>query len=158
MNPNSPESASQPADARAAARVLGLSLLILNATTAGEIDAAFETLVRERAGALVVAGDPILTSRRSQIVTLAARHAVPTIAFNRDFSTAGTLISYGNSIPDAYRKCGMYAGRILNGEKPADLPVDQATKFELVINFKTAKALGIAVPNSMQLLADEIIE
>jgi putative ABC transport system substrate-binding protein len=158
VNPNSPESASQPADAHAAARVLGKSVLVLNASTASEIDAAFATLVRERAGALLVGGDPILTSRRAQIVALATRHGVPLFATNRDFAAAGALMGYGNNIPDAYRKVGVYAGRILRGEKPGDLPVDQAAKFELVINMNSAKALGIAVPNSMQLLADEVIE
>jgi putative ABC transport system substrate-binding protein len=158
VNPNSPESASQPADAQAAARVLRKSLLVLNATTASEIDAAFATLVRERAGALLIGGDPILTSRRAQIVALATRHAVPVFGSNRDLAAAGALMSYGNNIPEAYRKAGIYVGRILKGEKPADLPVDQATKFELVINMTTAKALGIAVPTSMQLLADEVIE
>jgi putative ABC transport system substrate-binding protein len=158
VNPNSPESESQPADAHAAARVLGKSVLVLNASTASEIDAAFATLVRERAGALLVGGDPILTSRRAQIVALATRHGVPLFATNRDFAAAGALMGYGNNIPDAYRKVGVYAGRILRGEKPGDLPVDQAAKFELVINMNSAKALGIAVPNSMQLLADEVIE
>jgi ABC-type uncharacterized transport system substrate-binding protein len=158
VNPNSPESASQPADARAAAQALRQTLLVLNASTASEIDAAFANLVRERAGALVVGGDPILTSRRDQIVALAVRHAVPVLGFSRDFTNAGGLISYGNNISDAYRKAGIYAGRILRGENPADLPVDQATKFELVINMKTAKALRLAVPTSMQLLADEVIE
>ena len=158
VNPHSPESASQPADALVAARALKQSLLVLNATMESEIDAAFATLVREQAGALLVGGDPILTSRRHQIVALATRNAVPVIAFNRDWATAGAVMSYGNNIADAYRKAGVYAGRILRGEKPTDLPVDQATKFELVINMKTAKALGLTVPTSMQLLADEVIE
>jgi putative ABC transport system substrate-binding protein len=157
-NPSNPETAFQSADALAAARVLGQSLLVLKATTASEINAAFATLVAQRAGALVVGADPFLTSRRDQIVALAARHGVPAIYFNRENAVAGGLMSYGNDVADAYRKAGVYAGRILKGEKPADLPVDQATKFELVINIRTAKALGIAVPNSMQLLADEVIE
>jgi putative ABC transport system substrate-binding protein len=158
VNPSSPESAEQPADALAATRALKQSLLVLNATTADEIDAAFATLVRERAGALVIAGDPFLTSRRAQIVALATRHAVPTIGFNREWPAAGAVMSYGNNIADAYRKAGVYTGRILRGERPADLPVDQATKFELVINIASAKALGFAVPTSLQLLADEVIE
>ena len=158
VNPSSPELASQPADALAATRVFGQSLLVLNATAASEIDTAFATLVAQRAGALVVAGGPFLSSHRNQIVALAARHAVPTISFNRDFAVAGGLMSYGNDVPDAYRKAGVYVGRILKGAKPADLPVEQATRFEFVINIKTAKALGLAVPNSMQLLADEVIE
>ena len=119
INPNSPESASQPADAHAAARVLGKSVLVLNASTASEIDAAFATLVRERAGALLVGGDPILTSRRAQIVALATRHGVPLFATNRDFAAAGALMGYGNNIPDAYRKVGVYAGRILREKNPA---------------------------------------
>jgi hypothetical protein len=113
---------------------------------------------QQRTGALVVAGDAFLSSRRNQIVALAARHGMPAIYFNRDFAVAGGLMSYGNDIPDAYRKAGLYTGRILKAEKAADLRIDQATKFELVINLKTAKTLGLAVPNSMQLLADEVIE
>jgi ABC-type uncharacterized transport system substrate-binding protein len=158
VNPNSPEAQSQPEDARVAARGLGKSLLVLNATTANDIDAAFATLVQQRAGAVVVGSDSFFTSRRTQIVALAARHGVPTIYFNRDFAEAGGLMSYGNDVKDAYREAGVYVGRILKGEKPADLPISQATKFELVINITTAKALGLAVPTSMQLLADEVIE
>ena len=158
VNPNSPEAQSQPEDARAAARMLGKSLLVLNAATANEIDAAFASLVQQRAGAVVVGSDSFFTSRRTQIVALAARYGVPAIYFNRDFADAGGLMSYGNDVRDAYREAGVYVGRILKGEKPADLPIDQATKFELVINITTAKALGLAVPNSMQLLADEVIE
>ena len=158
VNPSSPEAASQPADALAAVRALGQSLLVLNATTDSEIDEAFATLAERRAGALVVGADPFLTARRAQIAALAARHSVPSISFNRDFAVVGGLISYGNDVADARRKAGIYVGRILKGEKPADLPVEQSTKFELVLNMKTAKALGIPVPNSMQLLADELIE
>jgi ABC-type uncharacterized transport system substrate-binding protein len=157
-NPSSPEASSQPAEALEAARALGHTLLVLNASAVHEIDAAFTTLVRERAGALVVAGDAVLSGRREQIVALAARHAVPAIYFNREFVEAGGLMSYGNDIADAYRKAGVYTGRILKGARPADLPIDQASKFDLVINLKTAKALGLTVPNSMQLLADEVIE
>jgi len=158
VNPNSPEAAFQPADAQAAARVLGKSLLVFKASTASEIDAAFADLVAQRVSALVVGNEPFLTSRRAQIVVLAARHAIPAIYFNRDFAVGGGLMSYGNDVAEAYRKAGIYAGRILKGEKVGDLPVDQATKFELVINVATAKALGLAVPNSMKLLADEVIE
>jgi putative ABC transport system substrate-binding protein len=158
VNPDSPESVSQPADALAAARAFGQSLLVLNASTASEIDTAFATLVQRRADALVIAGDSLFGAKRNQIVALAARHAVPAIFSTRDFAVAGGLMSYGNDVVDAYRKAGVYTGRILKGAKPADLPVDRATKFELVINLKTAKTLGITVPNSMQLLADEVIE
>ena len=142
VNPNSPETASQPADAQAAARVLGKSLLVFKASTASEIDAAFADFVAQRVGALVVGQDPFLTSRRAQIVVLAARHAVPAIYFNRIFAVAGGLMSYGNDVADAYRKAGVYAGRILKGEKVGDLPVDQATKFELVINVDDREGVG----------------
>ena len=158
VNPNSPEAQSQPEEARAAAHGLGKSLLVLNATTANEIDTAFATLVQQRAGAVVVGSDSFFTSQRTQIVVLAARHAIPAIYFNRDFAEAGGLMSYGNDVRDAYREAGVYVARILRGEKPAGLPINQATKFELVINITTAKALRLAVPNSMQLLADTVIE
>jgi putative tryptophan/tyrosine transport system substrate-binding protein len=167
VNPSSPEAASQPAEARAAAHALGKTLLVFNATTVGEIDASFASLVAQQAGAFVVHGDSFLSvvhgdsflsARRHQIVALAARHAVPAIYFNREFVEAGGLMSYGNNIADAYRKAGVYTARILRGAKPADLPVDRASKFELIINLNTAKSLGLSVPNSMQLLADEVIE
>jgi putative ABC transport system substrate-binding protein len=158
VNPNSPEATSQPEDALTAARVLGQSVLVFNVTTAHEIDATFPTLVERRVDAVVVGADPFLTARRSQIAVLAARHGLPAISFNRDFAAAGGLMSYGNDVVNAHRQAGVYVSRILKGAKPADLPVEQATKFELVINIRTAKALGLAVPNSMQLLADEVIE
>jgi putative tryptophan/tyrosine transport system substrate-binding protein len=158
VDPHNPEAASQPSDAQAAARALGHKLLILNATTIAEIDGAFATLVAQRADALVVAGDPFLTSRRDQIVALAARYAVPVIAFSRDWAVAGSLLTYGNNSTASYRKAGVYTGRILRGASLADLPVELDSKFELIINMKTAKALGIAIPNSLQLLADEVIE
>jgi putative tryptophan/tyrosine transport system substrate-binding protein len=158
VNPNSPEAQSQPEEARAAAHGLGKSLLVLNATTADEIDTAFATLVQQRAGAAVVGSDSFFTSRRTQIVALAAQHAIPAIYFNRDFAEAGGLMSYGNDVKDAYREAGVYVARILRGEKPADLPINQATKFELVINIQTAKALRLAVPDAMQMLADTVIE
>jgi putative ABC transport system substrate-binding protein len=152
------ESSSIVSNVQAAARTLGLQLVVLNARTAGDIDTAFAGLVRERAGALVVGAGAFLLSRRAQIIALAARHAIPAIYGFREYSADGGLISYGNDIPDAFRRAGIHTGRILKGDKPADLPVERTTKFELVINLKTAKALGLAVPSSMQLLADEVIE
>ena len=158
VNPNNVELGSQPGDVVQAARKLNRQLYVFNASTDKEIDTAFATLVQRRAVALVVGADPFFNSRREQLVALAARHALPAIYPTREFAVAGGLMSYGNSVTDAYRKAGVYAGRVLKGERPADLPVDQATKFELVINLTTAKAFGITVPNSMQLLADEVIE
>jgi putative ABC transport system substrate-binding protein len=158
VDPHNPEAASQPSDAQAAARALGQKLLILNATTIAEIDGAFATLVAQHADALVVAGDPFLTSRRDQIIALAARYAVPVIAFSRDWAVAGSLLTYGNTAAASWRKAGVYTGRILRGARVADLPVELDSKFELILNMKTAKALGIKIPNSLQLLADEVIE
>jgi ABC-type uncharacterized transport system substrate-binding protein len=155
---NVPDAASLVSEVQAAARTLRLQLAVLNARTASDIDAAFASLVRERASALVVGAGAFLLSRRDQIIALAARHAIPAVYGFREYSADGGLISYGNDIPDAFRRAGVYTGRILKGDKPADLPVERATKFELVINLKTAKALGLAVPSSMQLLADEVLE
>jgi ABC-type uncharacterized transport system substrate-binding protein len=155
---NATDAVSRVSQVQAAARALGLQLVVLNVRTASDIDAAFASLVRERAGALVVGGGAFLLSRRDQIIALAARHAIPAIYGFREYAVDGGLISYGNDIPDAFRRAGVYTGRILKGDKPADLPVEQPTKFELVINLKTAKALGLAVPSSMQWLADEVIE
>ena len=140
---NVPDAASQVSEVQAAARTLGLQLVVLNARTASDIDMAFASLVRERAGALVVGAGAFLLSRRDQIIALAARHAIPAIYGFREYSADGGLISYGNDIPDAFRRAGVYTGRILKGDKPADLPVERTTKFELVINLKTAKALGL---------------
>ena len=129
-----------------AASPLGLQLIFLNASSASEIDAAFTTLVQQRAGALLITDTPFFNGRREQLVSLAARYAVPTIYTFRQFAAAGGLISYASSLTDAIRRAGVYVGRILKGEKPADLPVQQPTKFELVINLKTAKTLGLTVP------------
>ena len=157
-NPNSPSGGSETRDTQAAARALGRNLTILNASAESEIDAAFATLVQQRVDALVVTGDPFFVSRRDKIVALAARHAVPTIYTQREFAAAGGLIGYGTNITDAYRQAGVYTGRILKGAKPADLPVIQPTKYELVINLKTAKALGLEIPATVLALADEVIE
>ena len=141
-----------------AARAIGLQIQVLNASTSGELDAAFATLVRDRADALFVAPDSFFISRRVQFATLTARDVIPATYSDRDIVEAGGLMSYGTDFADMARQVGVYTGRILRGEKPSDLPVVQATKFELVINLRTAKALGLAIPNSIQLLADEVIE
>ena len=141
-----------------AARALGLQIQALNANNGDEIDAAFTTLVSDRADALLVAPDAFFNSRRVQFAILSARHLVPTIYTVRDYAEAGGLISYGTDVTDAVRQQGVYAGRILKGTKPADLPVVQATKFELVINLRTAKALGFEVPATLLSRADEVIE
>ena len=157
-NPKLPESARMPSDAEEAARTLTRQLLVLHASTSSEIDAAFATMRQRRAGALLVGADPFFGSRRQQIVALAARDAIPTMYTNREFVEDGGLISYGNDASDHYRRAGVHVGRILNGASPADLPVDQATKFEFVINLKTARAIGVDMPTSLLLRADQVIE
>ena len=141
-----------------AARALGLQIQILEASTSREIEAAFATLVRGRADALFVTGDGFFSSRRVQFATLAARDRIPTSCSNREMAEAGLLMSYGADNLDMFRQAGLYTGQILQGAKPADLPVLQSTKFEFVINMQTARALGLEVPNALQLLADEVIE
>ena len=158
VNPNSLELERQPALAEQAARSLGWQLHVLDARSETEIDAAFATALLRRAGVGIVGTDPFFFSRRDQIVAQAAHHALPTIYFSGAFVVAGGLISYGNSVSDAYRRAGVQTGRILQGATPNDLPVDQATKFELVINLKTAKSLGLTVPPSLLARADEVIE
>jgi putative tryptophan/tyrosine transport system substrate-binding protein len=141
-----------------AARAMGLQIQVLKASTRSEIEAAFATLVRDRADALFVAPDGFFTSRRVQFATLAARHAIPATYPNRSYPEVGGLMSYGTDTLDYYRQVGVYTGQILKGAKPADMPVVQSTKWEFVINMQTARALGLEVPNSLQLLADEVIE
>jgi putative tryptophan/tyrosine transport system substrate-binding protein len=158
VNAKGPESRAQFTDAQKAARTLGRELILLNASTESEIDTAFETLVRERGNALVVTSDPFFSSQRNQLLALATRHAMPTSYSERGYAAAGGLMSYGASLAESYRQVGLYTGRILKGEKPADLPVMQSTKFELVINLKTAKTLGLEVPPTLLARADEVIE
>jgi putative ABC transport system substrate-binding protein len=157
-NPSSPVAEALIRDMQEAARVKGVQLHILKAGTESEIDAAFDSLAQLHAGALIVGADPFFDSRRDQLVALAARHAVPAIYQSRLYAAAGGLISYGPSLASNYRQTGIYAGTILKGEKPADLPVQQPTRFDLVINLKTAKALGLTVPPLLLATAAEIIE
>src|SRR5215207_2936667 len=159
VNPNSPQQTEGVVrDMQEAARAKGVQLSILNAGSESEIDAAFASLVQGHTGALVVTAEPFINSRRQQIVALAARHAVPAIYGIREYVTAGGLISYGASLAAAYRQAGIYTGRILKGAKPADLPVQQSTIFELVVNLHTAKALGLTIPPSILSRADAVIE
>jgi len=145
-------------DVEPAARAIGLQIQVLDARTGAEIDAAFATIARERPDAIFVASDPFFTSRRVQLANLASRHVIPMICGTREITEVGGLLSYGSNIPDAWRQLGTYAGRFLNGAKPADLPVVQASKFELVINAQTARILGLTVPPALLARADEVIE
>ena len=157
VDPNNPNAAAETSDAEVGARTIGKRVVLLRASTEHEIDIAFAALAKQRIEALVAAGEVFFESRRSQIVALAAQLAVPAV-YNREFASAGGLMGYGSNIADAYRQAGIYAGRILKGEKPADLPVQQTVKVELVLNLKTAKTLGITFPLSLLGRADEVIE
>jgi putative ABC transport system substrate-binding protein len=159
INPaNGPSAESTLRDLPEAARAMGIQIHVLNATTVGEIDAAFVAFARELPDALFVAGDRFFTSRRVQIATLAARNSIPATYGNRDFIAAGGLMSYGTDQEDRFRQIGFYTGRILKGAKPADLPVVQSTKFALALNLKTAKALGLTIPETLLATADEVIQ
>ena len=158
VDPNSREANIQLSEVEAAARTIHQQIVVFNAGSDREVDRIFETLAQQRLGALLVAGSPFFTSQRDKIVALAAHYRIPAIYEWREFTTAGGLISYGTSLTDAYRQVGAYVGRILKGDNPADLPVVRPAKFELVINLKTAKALGLDVPWFLQQRADEVIE
>jgi putative ABC transport system substrate-binding protein len=158
VNPNTPAAEIQSTELQTAARTLGLKLHVLHASSERDFDAVFANLAQQRSGGLVIAGDALFTSLSEQLAALALRQAVPTIYQFREFVAAGGLMSYGDNLADSYRLTGVYTGRILKGEKPADLPVMQSTKVELVINLKTARALGLSVPLSLLGRADEVIE
>ena len=158
VDPTNQASEPQIRDVQAAALALRLRLLVLNASSEGDLQAAFSRFAEQRVDGIIVGSDPFFLSRRDQLVALAAHRAIPAIHYLREFAVAGGLISYGASLIDAFRLVGIYAGRILKGGKPADLPVQQAVKFELVVNLKTAKALGLAVPDKLLVAADEVIE
>ena len=158
LNPTNPDADLQRRDVQAAAAAIGQDLRIFSASNESAIETAFTALVQQRADALLIGNDVFLTNQREQIVALAARHAIPTIYSFRSFAESGGLMSYSTNLVEVYRQVGLYVGRILKGEKPADLPVVQPTKFELVINLKTAKVLGVKISDNLLSLADEVIE
>jgi ABC-type uncharacterized transport system substrate-binding protein len=158
INPSDPDDSSQQADAQAAARRLNLKLVVMNASTERDIDAAFATFAEQQVGAVVGGSDPFFLNRREKIISLAAQQRMPGIYPVREYVAAGGLMSYGNSLTEAYRHAGLYVGRILRGAKPTDLPIERLTKFEFVINLSAAKKLGLTVPASFLSLADELIE
>jgi putative ABC transport system substrate-binding protein len=158
LNPTNANFQTQLRGVQDAAHDLGQQVNILSASNGRDIDVAFATVTESRAGALLIGSDPFFNNERDQVIALAARHAIPAIYAGREFAMAGGLASYGTSLADAYRQAGIYASRILRGEKPADLPIVQPTKFEFVINLRTAKTLGLDVPVALSASADEIIE
>jgi ABC-type uncharacterized transport system substrate-binding protein len=158
VNPRVPQTETVTKDVAAAASGIGLQIDVVEASESREIEAAFRTLVRNRADALVIGADPFFASRRLQLATLATRHAIPAIFNIREYAEAGGLMSYGTSLIETYRQVGIYTGKILKGAKPADLPVEQSSKFELIINLPTARALGLEVPPTLLARADEVIE
>jgi putative ABC transport system substrate-binding protein len=158
INPANPNAESQSNDLQAAARTFGLELQVLHAKTEGDFSVIFNALGQQGPNGLIIGADAFFTSHAEQLAELALRHAVPAIFEYRKFAAAGGLMSYGGSFTDAYRQAGRYAGRVLKGEKPADLPVQQSTKVELIINLKTAKALGLTMPLTLLARADEVIE
>jgi putative tryptophan/tyrosine transport system substrate-binding protein len=158
LNPSNPQTGDGLRALQEAARAIGVRVHVLRASSDPEIDAAFETIVQQRIAALDVVGDPFFDTRRDKLVALAARHAVPTMYYFREYAFDGGLMSYGHDLRGVYRQAGLYAARILKGEKPADLPVVQPTKYEFIINLKTAKALGLTIPPNLLALADEVIE
>jgi putative tryptophan/tyrosine transport system substrate-binding protein len=158
LNPNYPKAANQLSEMQEAARAVGVRTHVVRASTDREIDIAFESVARHRIPALAVAADPFLLARRDKLVALAARNAVPAMYGFREYAVAGGLMSYGIDLSEVYRQLGVYAGQVLQGAKPADLPVMQPTKFELIINLKTAKTLGLEIPPNVLALADEVIE
>jgi len=158
VNPNNPNAESDTDNARLAADTLGRKIIVVKARIAEDIDRAFTQLTQERANALLISADPLFSGSREQLAALAARHALPTMFNSREFASAGGLLSYGPDQADAYREAGIYVGRILSGEKPSDLPIVQPTKFELLINIKTARSLGLNVPPLLLARADEVIE
>ena len=158
LNPNWASSANQLRDMQEAARVVGLQIDVFRASNDQEIDAAFEAVTQKSIAALAVTGNPFYDTRREKLVALAARYAVPVVYQFREFAVAGALMSYGIDLSDAYRQVGVYAGRVVKGEKPAELPVVQSTRFELVVNLKTSKALGLTVPPGVLAIADDVIE
>jgi putative ABC transport system substrate-binding protein len=158
VNPTHPNAEAATRDAQAAAHALGRELRVLTADSERAIETAFAAMVQQRVGALSVSRDPLFSDQREQLAALAARHVIPAIYDRREFPAAGGLMSYGTNDAEASRQGGVYVGRILKGEKPADLPVQQATKFEFVINLKTAKALGLEIPPGVLAIADEVIE